>query len=81
MSTLRVTQVTNRSNDGQVELTKGAILPAEQPVLDTASGLTAIEVSTATGVLTATSFTGSGIGITGLSGTAKGTAIGLIYIA
>lgn len=80
MSTLRVIKITNKDDDGPVEFTKGAILPANQQIINSDTLQTAIEVSTSTGVVTATSFHGSGIGITGLSGTSTGLALGLIFI-
>ena len=80
MSTLRVIKITNKDDDGPVEFTKGAILPANQQIINSSTLQTAIEVSTSTGVVTATSFHGSGIGLTGLTGTSTGLALGLIFI-
>ena len=79
MSTLRVTKISNRLDDGAIEFTRGAILPVGQAIVDD-SGASAIEISTNTGVVTATSFAGSGAGITGLSGAETGKALGLILL-
>lgn len=79
MSTLRVVKITNLNDDGAVEFTKGATLPTGQSIVD-ADGSNAIQVSTASGVVTATQFVGDGSGITGLSGTQTGVAIGLMFI-
>ena len=57
MSTLRVTSLTNYSNDGGVELTKGATIPDGYDV----SG--DVTLNTA-GVCTATSFQGDGPNVT-----------------
>ena len=78
MSVLRVNKITNRTDDGPVELSKGLTIAVEQPILD-ADGNNAIQVSAA-GVVTATSFIGNGAGITGLSGPSKGNSIGIIYL-
>ena len=74
MSTLRVNKVVNYNDDGPVEFTKGVILPAGQSL----NGDINI-----TGVVTATSFVGSGIGITtlgvpGESSTSKAIALTII---
>jgi hypothetical protein len=79
MSTLRVTKIVDRLGTGPVEFTKGATLPVGQTIVDS-SGVSAIEISTVTGVVTATSFSGDGSGVTGLSGTPKGQAIALIFL-
>jgi hypothetical protein len=57
MSTLRVNKISNFNDDGPVEFTKGVEVPAGQSL----NGNINI-----TGVVTATSFVGSGIGITTL---------------
>jgi|TARA_R100001460_G_scaffold19900_2_gene41241 hypothetical protein len=79
MSTLRVIKISNLNEDGAVELTKGAVLPAEQQIVDP-NGNNAIQISTSAGVVTATKFIGSGSGITGLTGTPTGRALGLILV-
>ncbi len=58
MSTLRVNKITNLNDDGPVEFTKGVILPANQSI--TPEGLV---INTA-GIMTATTFSGVGYGIT-----------------
>jgi len=57
MSTLRVNKISNLNDDGPVEFTKGIEIPAGQLL----NGNINI-----TGVVTATSFVGSGIGLTTL---------------
>lgn len=79
MSTLRVIKISNLNEDGAVELTKGAVLPAEQQIVDT-NGTNAIQISTSAGVVTATKFNGNGNAITGLTGTPTGRALGLILV-
>ena len=79
MSTLRVIKISNLNEDGAVELTKGAVLPAEQQILDP-NGANAIQISTSAGVVTATKFVGNGAAITGLTVTPTGRALGLILV-
>lgn len=57
MSTLRVNKITSVS-DGPVEFTKGVILPAGQSITETNLYINTV------GVVTATSFSGVGAGIT-----------------
>ena len=57
MSTLRVNKISNLNDNGPVEFTKGVEVPVGQSI----SGNINIA-----GVVTATSFVGSGIGITSL---------------
>ena len=80
MSTLRVTKVTNAADDGAVEFTKGCNLPLGQSIVNE-SGEDVIYVNSATGVCTATSFSGPGAGITGLVGTSKSKCIALQMIS
>ena len=79
MSVLRVNKITNRQDDGAIEFTKGLTIAVENPITDV-DGNNAIQVSTATGVVTATSFRGNGAGITGLTGPSKGNSIAIIYL-
>jgi len=79
MSTLRVHKITNAQDDGPVEFSKGAILPSGQSIVDE-NGQSPIEVSTVSGVVTATTFIGSGSLITGLVGASKGLTVGYIYV-
>ena len=79
MSTLRVIKISNLNEDGAVELTKGAVLPAEQQIANP-DGTNAIQISTSAGVVTATKFLGNGAAITGLTGTPTGRALGLILV-
>ena len=78
MSTLRVQTITNRTDDGPIEFTKGANLPANQSIVDE-NGNNPIVIN-AIGVVTATSFQGSGSEITGLTGAPKGRGIGIVYL-
>lgn len=57
MSTLRVNQITNATNDGPVEFSKGVSLPAGKNI----DGQLVINT---VGVVTAASFNGVGAGIT-----------------
>lgn len=81
MSTLRVHKISNRTEDGPVEFTNGAVLPAEKQILDE-NGASALRIASV-GVVTATSFAGDGSGITGIpgGGVLKGVAIGLMYLS
>tara|TARA_R100000027_G_scaffold11333_1_gene8071 strand:- start:1742 stop:1987 length:246 start_codon:yes stop_codon:yes gene_type:complete len=79
MSVLRVNKITNRQDDGAIEFTKGLTIAVENPITDV-DGNNVIQVSTATGVVTATKFEGVGAGITGLSGPTRGNAVAIIYL-
>jgi len=58
MSTLRVNKITNLNDDGPVEFSKGVVLPANQSITPER-----LLINT-TGIMTATSFSGVGAGIT-----------------
>ena len=73
MSVLRVNKITNRTDDGPVELTRGLTIAVENPITDV-NGNNAIQVSAAGVVTSITSFIGNGAGITGLSGPSKGNS-------
>ena len=62
MSRIRANKITNKAGTGAVELEKGAHLP-------TGIGITGAGGMNVTGVITATSFSGSGAGLTGIDAT------------
>lgn len=78
MSVLRVTKITNKDDDGAVEFTRGAILPAGTNIVNE-NGADVIEISSS-GIVTATSFQGDGSALTGIEGTPKGKLIGFVLI-
>jgi hypothetical protein len=90
MSSLRVNKIVNLNNDGPVEFSQGAELPAGQvingQVIINSSGIvtsTSLSVGNMNliGVVTATTFIGSGIGLTGVPGTPNGKGIAFTLIA
>ena len=90
MSTLRVTYLTNRQDDGAVEFSKGVTVASGYSIEgDTDINTTGVVTATTfevdnvnvTGVITATNFVGSGVGITNLPGTSTGKAIAFGFIA
>ena len=74
MSSLRVNKIVNLNDDGPIEFSKGLTILANNPI---ASG--AVVVNT-TGVVTATSFRGSGAGLTGIPGVETKKAIAMSFI-
>ena len=62
MSRIRANKITNKAGTGAVELEKGAHLPI-------GIGITGAGGLNITGVVTATSFSGSGAGLTGIDAT------------
>jgi hypothetical protein len=91
MSSLRVNKIVNLNDDGPVEFSQGAELPAGQvidgEVVINSSGIvtsTSLSVNgnmNLSGVITATTFVGSGIGLTGVPGTPNGKGIAFTLIA
>jgi hypothetical protein len=90
MSSLRVNKIVNLNDNGPVEFSKGATLPAGQvingQIVINSSGIVtspslAVSNMNLTGVVTATTFVGSGIGLTGLPGTPNGKGIAFTLIA
>lgn len=90
MSTLRVNKITNLDDNGPVEFTKGASLPSGRSINgDIVINSTGIITSSSlvvngnmnVGVVTASTFVGSGIGLTGVPGTPNGKGIAFTLIA
>lgn len=91
MSTLRVNKIVNLNDDGPVEFTKGAEVPSGQTINgDLEINTTGIVTSTSlvvngdmnlSGVVTASSFQGSGINLTNVPGTPNGKGIAFTLIA
>ena len=73
MSRIRANKITNKAGTGAVELEKGAHLP-------TGIGITGAGGMNVTGVITATSFSGSGAGLTGIDATALKDPAGNVKI-
>ena len=73
MSTLRVNKIVNLNDNGPVEFSKGVVLPANQNIEGNV-------VFNCSGVVTATTFSGSGAGITSLPGVPNGKAIAFTLI-
>ena len=80
MSSLRVNKIVNLNDNGPVEFSKGATLPAGKTISDS-TGSSRIQINTV-GVVTASSFYGDGSNITNVSGggVAKGKALALTII-
>lgn len=91
MSTLRVTFISNRTDDGPVEFSSGLSLPSGYDIngdiiLNTATGIvTSVDLDVTNvnvvGVLTATTLVGNGSGMTSVPGLPNGKAIALGIIA
>jgi len=91
MSSLRVNKIVNLNDNGPVEFSTGATLPAGQSISgDIVINTTGIVTSTSlivngdmnvSGVITATSFQGRGIGLTNVPGTPNGKGIAFTLIA
>jgi hypothetical protein len=85
MSKIKANSIVNKTDDGQVELTRGATIPSGQQLnvngnfnvtgILTASNYEATDVNV-TGVITATSFVGSGANLTNLPSVSAGKIIG-----
>lgn len=69
MSKIKVNSIVNGGDTGPTELSKGATVPAGQR-------FTAEGDITIVGVVTASNFVGNGSGLTGLTFTTQGQAIG-----
>jgi len=84
MSKIKVNKITNKTEDGPVELTKGATIPSGKTLnitgnVNVTGILTAASYNTTninvTGVITATNFVGSGANLTSLPSTTAGKMI------
>ena len=91
MSNLRVNKITNYADDGPVEFSTGMSIPSGK-TLDGAIEINTTGIVTSTslvisqgvnlsGVATATSYVGSGIGLTGVPGTPNGKGIAFVLIS
>lgn len=70
MPEIKVDRLVNRNDDGAPELSKGAVIPSGQ-IINGAGGISV------TGIITASSFSGSGSGLTNLSVASPSKAIAL----
>ena len=68
MTQIKVDRIVNRNDNGAPELTRGLIVPSGQ-VIGGAGGINV------TGIVTASSFSGNGSGLTNLSIATRGRAI------
>ena len=91
MSNLRVNKIVNYSDDGPVEFSTGMTIPSGK-TLDGAIEINTTGIVTSTslvisqgvnlsGVATATSYVGSGIGLTGVPGTPNGKGIAFVLVS
>lgn len=91
MSVLRVNKLVNLDDNGPIEFTKGANLPSGQTINGNIE-INSVGVVTSTslvingnmnlsGVVTANSFRGRGIGLTNVPGTPNGKGIAFTLIA
>ena len=91
MSNLRVNKITNYADDGPVELSSGLTVPTGKTLdatinintsgIVTSSTLVVSQGLNLSGVATATSYVGSGIGLTGVPGTPNGKGIAFVLIS
>ena len=91
MSNLRVNKITNYADDGPVEFSSGLTVPSGKTIDGTINiNSTGIVTSTSlvvsqglnlSGVATAASYVGSGIGLTGVPGTPNGKGIAFVLIS
>lgn len=91
MSTLRVNKIVNLNDDGPIEFTKGVEVPIGQSLNgDFVVNTTGVVTSTSlvvngnmnlSGIVTASSFQGSGINLTNVPGTPNGKGIAFTLIA
>ena len=92
MSNLRVNKITNYTDDGPVEFSTGLTIPADKtldaPIINvntagiiTSNSLVVSQGVSLSGVATASSYVGVGIGLTGVPGTPNGKGIAFVLIA
>lgn len=91
MSNLRVNKITNYADDGPVEFSSGLTVPSGKPLdgtininttgIITSTNLVVTQGLNLSGVATATSYVGSGIGLTGVPGTPNGKGIAFVLIS
>ena len=74
MSTLRVDQITNEAGTGAVEFSQGVSIPANKTI-------TVLGDISLTGIVTATTFVGSGIGLTVSGSVSNSKVFALNFIA
>jgi len=92
MSTLRVNKIVNLNDNGPVAFTQGATIPAGKTLsgggsLSSTGAISSADVAVTgnltsnSGTITATSFSGNGLNITNVPGTTVGQAIALTIIS
>jgi hypothetical protein len=91
MSNLRVNKITNYADDGPVEFSSGLTVPADKELTGTlninsvgvvtSTSLNITQGLTLSGVCTATTYVGSGIGLTGVPGTSNAKGIAYVLIS
>ena len=91
MSNLRVNKITNYADDGPVEFSSGLTVPSGKTLdgtitissvgIVTSTSLNITQGLNLTGVCTATTFVGSGIGLTGVPGTTNAKGIAYVLIS
>jgi hypothetical protein len=91
MSNLRVNKIVNYNDDGPVEFSTGLTVPSGKELTGTVNiNTTGIVTSTSlevtqgvnlSGVATASSYVGSGVGLTGVPGTSNGKGIAFVLIS
>lgn len=69
MSSLRVNEITNLNSNGAVSFPEGVVLVSNQEIQN---------VTINAGIITATAFSGSGVGVTNIPAASLGLAISVI---
>ena len=90
MSNLRVNKITNYNDDGPVEFSTGLTVPSGKTIdgiinintagIVTSNSLVVSQGVSLSGVATASSYVGVGIGLTGVPGTPNGKGIAFVLI-
>jgi len=78
MSELRVDKIINNAGTGPVEFTQGLTVPPGAPVSGISGGISSTSSINTTGIITATSFSGSGANLTGIPLDSDFTSNGLM---